>query len=244
MKIYKANTYEAMSRQAANIIFSQVTLKSDSVLGLATGSTPLQTYQYLIDDYNDGKVDFSKVKTVNLDEYKGLLPDNPQSYHYFMHQHFFNFVNIPSGNAYLPLGDSDDATAECKRYDDLVTSLGQIDLQLLGIGLNGHIGFNEPSTHFPYSTHCVPLQQSTLDANKRFFDSEEDMPTHAYTMGIGTIFSAKKILLLANGSGKANILKEALYGPITPNVPASILQLHPDVTLVGDEAALSELELE
>ena len=237
MRIIKAKDYADMSRKAANIIAAQVILKPDCVLGLATGSTPIGTYKELIKGYENGDLDFSLVKTANLDEYRGLEKSNDQSYDYFMKANLFNHININFDNLNIPDGENPDADAECARYEAVVKALGGQDLQLLGMGHNGHIGFNEPADEFPKETHCVDLQESTIQANKRFFEKVEDVPTQAYTMGIGTIMQAKKILVIASGVDKAEIVKKAFFGPITPQVPASILQLHPDVTVVVDEAA-------
>ena len=237
MKIIKTKDYADMSRKAANIIPAQVIMKPDCVLGLATGSTPIGTYKELIKAYENGDLDFSLVKTANLDEYRGLEKTNDQSYDYFMKDNLFNHININFENLNIPNGEKPDAEEECARYEAVVKALGGQDLQLLGMGHNGHIGFNEPADEFPKETHCVDLQESTIQANKRFFEKVEDVPTQAYTMGIGTIMQAKKILVVASGADKAEIVKKAFFGPITPQVPASILQLHPDVTVVVDEAA-------
>ena len=237
MKIIKTKDYADMSRKAANIIAAQVIMKPDCVLGLATGSTPIGTYKELIKAYENGDLDFSLVKTANLDEYRGLEKTNDQSYDYFMKENLFNHININFENLNIPNGEKPDAEEECARYEAVVKALGGQDLQLLGMGHNGHIGFNEPADEFPKETHCVDLQESTIQANKRFFEKVEDVPTQAYTMGIGTIMQAKKILVVASGADKAEIVKKAFFGPITPQVPASILQLHPDVTVVVDEAA-------
>ena len=191
----------------------------------------------LIKAYENGDLDFSLVKTANLDEYRGLEKTNDQSYDYFMKDNLFNHININFENLNIPNGEKPDAEEECARYEAVVKALGGQDLQLLGMGHNGHIGFNEPADEFPKETHCVDLQESTIQANKRFFEKVEDVPTQAYTMGIGTIMQAKKILVVASGADKAEIVKKAFFGPITPQVPASILQLHPDVTVVVDEAA-------
>ena len=242
MKLYRAKDYHDMSRKAANIISAQVIMKPDCVLGLATGSSPMGTYQQLVEWYKKGDLDFSEVKTANLDEYKGLTRDNDQSYYYFMHENLFKHVNISEANTHIPNGTEEDAEKEAARYEKEVKSLGGVDLQLLGIGHNGHIGFNEPSDIFPKNTHIVDLQESTIEANKRFFESIDEVPRQAYTMGIGTIMRAKKILLIVSGEEKAEILHEALHGPVTPRVPASILQLHPDVIVVADEAALAKFE--
>ena len=239
MKIYKAKDYKDMSRKAANIISAQVIMKPNCVLGLATGSTPIGTYDQLVEWYNKGDLDFSEVTTVNLDEYKGLPRTNDQSYYYFMHQHLFDRVNIDPERTNVPNGMEPDAEKECGRYEELIRSLGGVDLQLLGH--NGHIGFNEPGEAFEKETHCVDLTESTIEANKRFFASADDVPKQAYTMGIKTIMQAKKILIVVNGENKADIVERAFFGPVTPEVPASILQLHNDVTLVGDEAALAKI---
>lgn len=241
MKIYKAKDYKDMSRKAANIISAQVIMKPNCVLGLATGSTPIGIYDQLVEWYNKGDLDFSEVTTVNLDEYKGLPRTNDQSYYYFMHQHLFDRVNIDPERTNVPNGMEPDAEKECGRYEELIRSLGGVDLQLLGLGHNGHIGFNEPGEAFEKETHCVDLTESTIEANKRFFASADDVPKQAYTMGIKTIMQAKKILIVVNGENKADIVERAFFGPVTPEVPASILQLHNDVTLVGDEAALAKI---
>lgn len=241
MRIYKAKDYEEMSRKAAGIVSAQIIMKPDCVLGLATGSTPVGLYKQLIEWYRNGDLDFSGVRTVNLDEYKGISRENDQSYYYFMHQNLFDHVNIPAGNTHLPDGMEPDSEKECRRYEELIQSMGSVDLQLLGIGHNGHIGFNEPADAFGKLVHCVNLTQSTIEANKRFFASAKEVPRQAYTMGIQTIMRSKKILIIANGEGKADIVRDAFFGPITPMVPASVLQLHNDVTLVADEAALSKI---
>ena len=241
MKIYKAKDYKDMSRKAANIISAQVIMKPNCVLGLATGSTPIGTYDQLVEWYNKGDLDFSEVTTVNLDEYKGLPRTNDQSYYYFMHQHLFDRVNIDPERTNVPNGMEPDAEKECGRYEELIRSLGGVDLQLLGLGHNGHIGFNEPGEAFEKETHCVDLTESTIEANKRFFASADDVPKQAYTMGIKTIMQAKKIRIVVNGENMADIVERAFFGPVTPEVPASILQLHNDVTLVGDEAALAKI---
>lgn len=241
MRIYRAKDYEEMSRKAANLIAAQVIMKPDCVLGLATGTTPIGTYRQLVEGYEKGDLDFSAVKTVNLDEYKGLSPENNQSYRYFMNENLFRHVNICLENTNVPNGLAEDAEAECARYNQVIRDLGGIDLQLLGLGVNGHIGFNEPDDAFAKETHLVTLTQSTIDANSRLFDRIEDVPHYAFTMGIRSIMQARKILVVANGENKADIIKKAFFGPVTPQVPASILQMHPDVILVGDEAALSKI---
>ena len=242
MKIYKAKDYKDMSRKAANIISAQVIMKPNCVLGLATGSTPIGTYDQLVEWYNKGDLDFSEVTTVNLDEYKGLPRTNDQSYYYFMHQHLFDRVNIDPERTNVPNGMEPDAEKECGRYEELIRSLGGVDLQLLGLGHNGHIGFNEPCDSFPQDVHVVDLTESTIEANKRFFASADDVPKQAYTMGVGTILRAKAILLVVSGKDKAAALNAVVNGPITPQVPGSVLRLHPNVIIVADEDALSEME--
>ena len=241
MKIYVCENYEAMSRKAASIIASHVTLKPDCVLGLATGSTPIGMYKELVKACEQGELDFSQVKSVNLDEYVGLEPTHDQSYRYFMQDNLFNHIDVKPENTNVPDGLAADAEAECVRYDELVASLGYADIQLLGLGHNGHIGFNEPDTCFTAPTHVVDLTQSTIDANARFFASADDVPRQALTMGVGCIMNAKKVLLVANGEGKADAIYKMVCGPITPDCPASILQLHPDVTVVVDKAAAAKL---
>ena len=243
MKVYKTTDYKDMSRKAANLISAQIIMKPDCVLGLATGSSPLGTYQQLIERYEQGDLDFSEVKTVNLDEYRGLPKTNDQSYYYFMYNNLFGYININPDYTHIPDGMEPDSGKACSDYDAVIESMGGIDLQLLGLGHNGHIGFNEPADSFAKTTNCVDLQESTIEANKRFFASADDVPRQAYTMGIQTIMQAKRVLLIVSGAEKADILKEVLFGPITPQVPASILQLHGDVHIVADEAALSKCNL-
>ena len=240
MRVYKVKNYDEMSRKAANLIAAQIITKPDSVLGLATGSTPVGTYKYLVEKYNNGDLDFSEVKTANLDEYKGLTRESEQSYYYFMYSNLFQHVNINMDNTNIPNGMADDADAECRRYEDVIRSLGGVDLQVLGLGHDGHIGFNEPADIFEGPTHCVDLTEMTIEANKRFFASADDVPRQAFTMGIGTIMRSRKFIFAVSGKDKAAILKKALYGPVTPEVPASILQFHPDVIVIADEEALSE----
>lgn len=242
MKIYKAVDYQDMCRKAANIISAQVIMKPKCVLGLATGSTPIGIYKQLIAWYQKGDLDFSEVSSVNLDEYKSVDKDNTQSYCYYMRQNFFNHINISKEHTYIPDGMEADSEKACKQYNTIIRKVGGIDLQLLGLGHNGHIGFNEPGAAFEKETHCVTLAKSTVEANKRFFEEEYMVPKQAYTMGIKSIMQAKKIVLAVNGSSKADILKRVLLGPITPEVPASILQLHNDVIIVADEDALSSLK--
>ena len=239
MKIIRAKDYNDMSRKAATIISAQVILKPDSVLGLATGSSPVGTYDQLVEWHHKGDVDFSEVTTVNLDEYYGMAADNEQSYHYYMHSHFFDHVNVDPAHINLPDGTELDAERECARYDALLESLGDVDLQLLGIGRNGHIGFNEPGDRYAKGTHCVDLAPSTIEANKRFFASADEVPRRAYSMGIHTIMTAKKVLVVASGEDKAWAVRASCFGPVTPQVPGSILQLHNDAIIIADEAALS-----
>ena len=242
INVIRAKDYADVSRKAAAIIASVVTLKPDCVLGLATGSSPIGTYKELIAKYEAGILDFSQVKTVNLDEYVGLSKDHDQSYAYFMRTNLFDHINIDQANCNIPSGLTEDPETECENYDKLIGEL-QTDLQLLGMGPNGHIGFNEPDEVFIPGTHCVKLAESTIDANQRFFASRDDVPRQAYTMGIWGIMQAKKVLMVVNGKNKAQAVKAALTGPVDPKVPASILQLHPDCTIVADEEALSLLDL-
>lgn len=240
MQMIKTDTYKELSCLAADEIRELVNRKRDCVLGLATGSTPIGMYEQLAALYRDGCIDFSAVTSVNLDEYRGLSPAHPQSYRFFMNHHLFEHINIDMHNTYVPLGEDTNAERVCADYDRLIAQCGPIDLQVLGIGHDGHIGFNEPDDHFTPGTHCVTLNPVTIRANRRFFASESEVPTQAYTMGIRPILQAGKVLLLASGKEKAGILKKALTGPITPLVPASILQLHPHLVVIGDAEALSE----
>lgn len=235
MKFITVDSYEALSRHAANLIAAQVLVKPNCVLGLATGSSPLGTYAELAKKCDAGELDFSGVTSVNLDEYVGLDGTNDQSYRYFMDTNLFQKINIPYERTNVPNGCAEDLKKEGERYDALIASLGGIDLQLLGIGLDGHIGFNEPDNCFTKETHEVELDPSTIEANARFFASKDDVPTKAITMGMMAIMQAKKVLLIANGKNKKDILEKSLFGPITPEVPASILQLHPDLTVIYSE---------
>ena len=241
MKIIRAKDYKDMSRKAANIISAQVIMKPNCVLGLATGGTPVGAYAQLVEWYNKGDLDFSEVTTVNLDEYRGLPKEHPESYWSFMHKNLFDHVNIRPEAINLPDGTNLDAAAECARYDAIIHSVGGVDLQLLGIGNDGHIGFNEPCDHFPVMTHEVQLTDMTREANKRFFNSIDEVPTAAITMGVGTVMAAKKIVMVITGADKADILYKVFFGPVTPEVPGSILQFHPDVTLICDEAAAARM---
>lgn len=235
MKFITVKTYEELSKKAADIIAAQMILKNDCVLGLATGSSPVGTYKNLIKKVQDGEISFKNVTSVNLDEYVGLDGNHDQSYRYFMNDNLFNHVDIDKSKTYVPNGCAKDLVKEGEEYDALIKSLGGIDLQLLGIGLDGHIGFNEPDDFFTAATHPVTLDESTIDANARFFASKADVPTSAITMGMMSIMQAKRILLVANGAAKLDILKKAVEGPVDPKVPASILQLHPDVTIIYSE---------
>ena len=239
MRLIRAKDYQDVSRKAANIIASVIQLKPDCVLGLATGSSPVGTYKELIAKYESGELDFSQVKTVNLDEYVGLPKDHDQSYAYFMRTNLFDHVNIDQSCCNIPNGMNPDAEAECARYDAVIDAFGGADLQLLGLGPNGHIGFNEPADAFVKPTNKIALTKATIDANARFFASRDDVPKFAYTMGIGGIMKAKRVLLVVSGKGKAQAVKDCFFGAIRPQAPGSILQLHPDFTLVADEDALS-----
>lgn len=241
MRILVCKNYDEMSKKAAQIIASQVILKPDSVLGLATGSTPIGMYKNLVRMYNDNELDFSDVKTFNLDEYYQLPRDNDQSYYYFMHENLFNHINIKEENINIPNGMNQDVEAECENYDTAIKNIGGVDIQVLGIGHNAHIGFNEPASVFEKGTNLVDLKESTIQANARFFESIDDVPKKAVTMGIGSIFTAKKIMLMAAGEGKAEAIYNTVHGNITPEVPSSILQLHEDVVLILDEEAASKL---
>ena len=226
------DNYEELSRIGADVIAAQIAEKPNSVLGLATGSSPEGIYKNLVALYRAGKLDFSGITSVNLDEYVGLSGDHPQSYRYFMQKHLFDLVNIDPAKTFVPNGLAADLAAECAAYDERIETLGGVDLQLLGIGLDGHIGFNEPGDVFEKGTHVTSLHPSTVAANSRFFKSVDDVPRAALTMGIGSIMRARKILLVASGPAKKEILEKAVSGPITPRLPASILQLHPDVTII------------
>ena len=238
MKIIRANDYADMSRKAANILSAQIILKPDCVLGLATGSSPVGTYKELIAKYEAGDLDFSKVRTVNLDEYVGLTKDHDQSYAYFMRSNLFDHVNIDQNNCNIPNGMNPDAEAECARYDAIIDAFGgqSAAFATLGAMLMGTIGFNEPADAFVKGTNKVALTASTIDANARFFASRDDVPTHAYTMGIGSIMKAKRVLLVVNGEKKAQAVKDCFFGPLKPQAPGSILQLHPDLTVVACNA--------
>lgn len=242
MKVYQVKDYNRMSQKAASLLAAQIAAEPTSVLGLATGSTPEGTYGYLRKWYEEGSLDFAGIRTVNLDEYRGIKRTSEQSYYYFMNEKLFRHVNVKKEHTHIPNGEEADAEKVCREYEALIQDLGGVDLQLLGIGRNGHIGFNEPSEYFTKACHCMTLAENTIEANQRFFEKPEDVPGQAYTMGIGTIMGAKKILLLASGREKAEALKAALLGPVTPRMPASILQFHPNVTVVADEEACALLD--
>ena len=238
MKILVVKNYEEMSSVAAEIFVGQIQAKPDSVLGLATGSTPEGLYAKLAEANAEGKVDFSAVRTVNLDEYYPITPDNDQSYRYFMNKQLFDRVNIDKANTYVPDGTAKDTDAFCQAYEAIIDSMG-IDMQLLGIGRNGHIGFNEPDSSLVPITHLTALTPDTIDANSRFFASEDEVPKHALTMGIQSVFKAKKVVMLASGANKAEAVKAMLTGNLDTMCPASLLMLHPDVTVICDEDAYS-----
>ncbi|SHK08134.1 glucosamine-6-phosphate deaminase [Tepidibacter formicigenes] len=244
MRIICVDNYNQVSKKAANIVASQLILKPNSVLGLATGSTPLGMYKQLIKTYEDGHIDFEEVTTFNLDEYYGLNKNNEQSYYYYMYENFFKYINIDMNKVNIPNGMAKNIDDECLEYERKIRKAGGIDIQVLGIGRNGHIGFNEPDIKFEALTHMVNLDEQTIKDNSRFFDSIEDVPTKAISMGIKTIMHAKKIILLASGIEKSDAIYKAIYGKITPKLPASVLQLHPDVVFIVDKEAASKLDLE
>ena len=241
MQLIKCKDYDEMSARAAAVIEEQLLAKPASVLGLATGSTPEGMYAKLVKDCEDGIIDFSKVTSVNLDEYVGLGEKDDQSYRYFMNHHLFDHVNIDKSRTFVPNGLEPDAGKACSDYEALLKKVGKVDIQVLGLGENGHVGFNEPADDFPKETHVVDLTESTIQANARFFENADKVPKKAYTMGIGSIFAASKILLLVSGVKKAKALKNAICGPVTPQLPASILQFHENLIVVADEAALQEI---
>ena len=242
MKIIVVNNYEEMSERAAEIFAGVINNKPDAVLGLATGDTPLGLYENLAKKYKYGELDFSRVKSVNLDEYYPIDPENDQSYRYFMNKNFFSKININLKNTYVPDGSTKKVEAFCHEYESIIDSLGGIDIQILGIGRNGHIGFNEPSVEGLHAyTHLTELTPSTVEANSRFFASADLVPKHAITMGIKSVFKAKKIVLLASGNAKADAIREMLRGRISTLCPASVLSLHQDVTLICDKEAYSKI---
>lgn len=237
MEFIIAESAEDMSRRAADRIAMRVHAEPDCVLGLATGTTPIGLYAELVKQCEQEELSFADVTTFNLDEYRGLPAEHDQSYRYFMKQHLFDHVDIDQARTHVPEGANPDADAVCAAYEEAIEAAGGVDLQLLGLGPNGHIGFNEPDDVFPATTHCVDLTESTIEANSRLFESIDDVPRQAYTMGIGTIMAARSILVVVEGAHKAEIVKQAFFGPVTPQVPASILQFHPDVTVIVDPAA-------
>lgn len=237
IRFMKAKDPAEAGKLAADLFETVIQTKPACVIGLATGSTPLPLYRELIQREKDGKIDFTRVRSANLDEYKGLAPDHPQSYRRFMQENLFDHIAIKPENTIVPDGLAEDVDAMCAAYEKKIEEWGGVDLQLLGIGHDGHIGFNEPSDHFPVMTHEQELEEITRQANKRFFNSIDEVPTAAFTMGIGTVMAAKKIVMIVTGADKKEILRQSFWGPVTPAVPASILQFHPDVTLICDEAA-------
>ena len=241
MRIYKEKNYEEASIRAAQIVADQIKFKNDSVLGLATGTTPIGMYKTLVEKYKEGEITFKDVRTVNLDEYKGLTDEDKNSYHYFMKENLFSKVDIDLANTHLPNGMAEEPEEECKEYENLLRSLGGVDLQILGLGGNGHIGFNEPGTAFTETTHLVNLTESTIQANSRLFEKVEDVPKQAYSMGINSILDAKRILMIVTGESKAEALAKVVKGPVTEDIPGSILQRHRDVIIVCDEAAAAKL---
>ncbi len=237
MRVLITDSYDQMGLEAAKIVAGQIYLKPNSVLGLATGSTPLSMYERLVAVHRTVGLDFSEVITFNLDEYIGMGPDNPQSYHYFMQENFFKHINIKPENVYIPNGMAQDVIAEGERYEQLIAAKGGIDLQVLGIGQNAHIGFNEPDVKFAATTHKVELDEETILANSRFFNNVDEVPRYAISMGIKTIMMAEHVILLANGRNKARAVYKAVCGDVTPEAPASILQLHRDVVVILDKEA-------
>lgn len=242
LRIIIADNYEDMSKKAANMVAAQILLKPNSVLGLATGSTPLMTYKYLIKLFSDETISFKEAVTFNLDEYVGINKGNENSYYYYMENNFFKHIDVKQENTHIPSGNAEDLSAECSTYEEKIKLSGGIDFQILGIGNNGHIGFNEPNLKFEAVTHVIDLDEETIKANSRFFTSEAEVPKKAITMGVKTIMNTRKVLLLANGRGKAETIYNSIYGKIDPNLPASILQLHPDVTFILDKEAASLLK--
>ncbi len=243
VNIIKVKSPEEMGSAAADIFESLIRTKPACVLGLATGSTPIPLYRELVKREKEGKIDFTRVRSANLDEYKGLAPTHPQSYRYFMQDNLFDHVSIKPENTIVPDGLAEDVEAMCAEYERKIEDMGGVDIQLLGLGHDGHIGFNEPCDHFPKMTHEVELTAMTREANTRFFSSIDEVPTAAFTMGIGTVMAAKQVLMIVTGADKAEILEKVFFGPVTPEVPGSILQMHPNVTLICDEAAASKLPL-
>ena len=241
MKITVTKNHEEMSAEAAKIIAEVIKAKPDCTLGLATGGTPVRTYEILADMVSKGRLSFSRVSSVNLDEYYPISPENPQSYRYFMNENLFDRVDIDKSRTFVPDGNAEDVEAACAAHERKIDELG-IDIQILGIGRNGHIGFNEPDGELVRYTHLTALTEDTINANARFFRSEAEVPRHAVTMGIASVFKAKKILLLASGKNKAEAIRTVVSGGITTDCPASLLCLHPDVTVICDEDAYSAVK--
>jgi len=240
MNVVTVKNYHQLSVQAAQLVTDQIAKKRNTVLGLATGQTPVGMYRELVQKFQQGEIDFSQVVTFNLDEYYGLSPEHPQSYHYFMWHTFFRYINIPTENIHLLNGTAEDITGECQRYEDLIQQKGGIDLQILGIGDNGHLGFNEPAIGLNSKTHLVNLSEETIQANSKYFNTIGEVPRQALTMGIGTIMNAEKIILLASGLKKAHVIARTIHGKVSTEVPATVLQLHQDVTIIIDQEAASE----
>ena len=241
MRIIKVKNYDEVSVKTANLILGQVNLKPDAVLGLATGGSPVGAYKKIVEAYNNGEVDFPGLRRsiwMNTEESKETTN---RATGVLYAENLFKHVNVREDHIFIPNGENLNSEEVCREYDKIIETAGGIDMQLLGIGLDGHIGFNEPADHFEKNTHCVELTESTIEANKRFFESKDEVPRQAYTMGILPIVQAKKVIMIANGKNKADIIKKAFTGPVTPEVPASILQMHPDFTLIADEDALSEI---
>lgn len=237
MKLIVVNNYEELSKVAAKEFSKIIKEKENVVLGLATGGSPVGMYKELIRMYEQKELNFSKTTTVNLDEYIGLNPEHNQSYRYFMNNNLFNHINIDKSNTFVPNGLAEDLEAQCKEYDQKISELGGIDIQLLGVGNNGHIAFNEPNSELSSGTHIISLTDNTIEANARFFDNIDDVPRKAITMGVGGIMKAKKIILIASGESKAEAIKGIFSGKITTANPATMLQMHRDVTVIVDEAA-------
>ncbi|MCC3372329.1 glucosamine-6-phosphate deaminase [Cohnella sp. REN36] len=233
MRIYVSNA-EGIAKAASHSLIAQIDKKPDSVLGLATGTSPIMLYNEIVKEYLEGNVNFKRITSFNLDEYVGLSGDHEQSYRKFMEKHFFNRINIEISNTHIPNGEAENPDEECERYEELIRKAGGIDWQLLGIGLNGHIGFNEPGDSLIAVTHMVRLKEETRSANAKHFNSREEVPTHAMTVGMASILKAKKIIVIAMGREKAHIVQQTIMGPITTKLPASFLQIHPDVTFFLD----------
>lgn len=244
MRIIVEKDYQKMSKKAALMVIGQINLKAETKLGLATGGTPLEMYSKIIDFYKNGEVDFSQVKSFNLDEYCDLEKDNKNSYHYYMYHNFFKDLNIKEENINIPDGTAADFEKECKNYEEKIKKAGGIDLQILGIGSNGHIGFNEPAENLNAATEVVDLTKETIEANSRYFESREQVPKTAISMGIATILKANKIILLASGKNKAEAIQKTVNGKISTQIPASLLQCHPDTTIILDQEAASLIDKE